>query len=161
MKKVRKALSNKNGFSYIPVCIFTLIVVMVIGILMQYAFIYHVAREQRDEVQLLLDSYVTKEAIEYYDAFKQGKPYREYIDENELVDGAYSKIGFPRESITEYTPSDRRYVMYRPSITPLSGNSVGVNVSYTLSIPFELWGRRIADITIPVEIVSKLTERNG
>ena len=72
MKKVRKALSNKNGFSYIPVCIFTLIVVMVIAILMQYAFIYHVAREQRDEVQLLLDSYVTKEAIEYYDAFKQG-----------------------------------------------------------------------------------------
>ena len=112
MKKVRKALSNKNGFSYIPVCIFTLIVVMVIGILMQYAFIYHVAREQRDEVQLLLDSYVTKEAIEYYDAFKQGKPYREYIDENELVDGAYSKIGFPRESTSEYTPSDRRYVMY-------------------------------------------------
>ena len=36
MKKVRKALNNKNGFSYIPVCIFTLIVVMVIGILMQY-----------------------------------------------------------------------------------------------------------------------------
>ena len=161
MKKVRKALNNKNGFSYIPVCIFTLIVVMVIAILMQYAFICHVAREQRDEVQLLLDSYVTKEAIEYYDAFKQGKPYREYIDENELVDGAYSKIGFPRESTTEYTPSDRRYVMYRPSITPLSGDSVGVNVSYTLSIPFELWGRKIADITIPVEIVSKLTERNG
>lgn len=155
MKKVRKALNNKNGFSYIPVCIFTLIVVMVIGILMQYAFIYHVAREQRDEVQLLLDSYVTKEAIEYYDAFKQGKPYREYIDENELVDGAYSKIGFPWESTTEYTPG------YRPSITPLSGDSVGVNVSYTLSIPFELWGRKIADITIPVEIVSKLTERNG
>ena len=77
MKKVRKALNNKNGFSYIPVCIFTLIVVMVIGILMQYAFIYHVPREQRDEVHLLLDSYVTKEAIEYYDAFKQGKPYRE------------------------------------------------------------------------------------
>ena len=48
MKKVRKALNNKNGFSYIPVCIFTLIVVMVIGILMQYAFIYHVAREQID-----------------------------------------------------------------------------------------------------------------
>lgn len=161
MKKVRKALSNKNGFSYIPVCIFTLIVVMVIAILMQYAFIYHVAREQRDEVQLLLDSYVTKEAIEYYDAFKQGKPYREYIDENELVDGAYSKIGFLRESTTEYSPSDNRYVMYRPSITPLSGNSVGVNVSYMLSIPFELWGRKIADITIPVEIVSKLTERNG
>lgn len=77
MKKVRKALSNKNGFSYVPVCIFTLIVVMVIAILMQYAFIYHVAREQRDEVQLLLDSYVTKEAIEYYDAFKQsGNPER-------------------------------------------------------------------------------------
>lgn len=46
---------------------------------MQYAFIYHVAREQRDEVQLLLDSYVTKEAIEYYDAFKQGKPYIQVI----------------------------------------------------------------------------------
>ncbi len=161
MKKVKNALKSKGGFSYIPVCIFTLVVAMVIGMLMQYAFIYHVAREQRDEIQLSLDSYVTKEAIEYYDAFKQGKPYRDYIDENELVSGAYSKIGFPRGSNTEYTPSDNSYVMYRPTISPLSGNSVGVNVRYTLSIPFELWGRKIADITIPVEIVSKLTERNG
>lgn len=94
MKKVRKALSNKNGFSYIPVCIFTLIVVMVIGILMQYAFIYHVAREQRDEVQLLLDSYVTKEAIEYYDAFKQGKPYRNILTRTSLLTVRIQKSDF-------------------------------------------------------------------
>lgn len=157
-----KKLQNKKAEGYIDVAVAVLVIVFLlvfsVGIFSKIAVkqdLSHMCSE------LLLDSYVTKEAIEYYDAFKQGKPYREYIDENELVDGAYSKIGFPWESTTEYTPGDNRYVMYRPSITPLSGDSVGVNVSYTLSIPFELWGRKIADITIPVEIVSKLTERNG
>lgn len=161
MRKTKKVLTNKNGFAYIPVCVFTIIVVMVIGVLMQYAYVYHIAREQKAAVQLTLDSYVTKESITNYDAFKQGKPYREYIDEIELVRGAYSEIGFPQTSKTEYTPSDNSYIMYRPTISPLTGNSVGVNVRYSLIIPFELWGRKVADINIPVEITSKLTERKS
>ena len=46
MKKVRKALSNKNGFSYIPVCIFTLIVVMVIDLIIFLAY-KHWKKKQR------------------------------------------------------------------------------------------------------------------
>ncbi len=159
MKKLKEVLGNKKGSSYIPVCIFTLIVVMVIGILLQYAFVYNVIRKQRVNIQLTLDSFITKEAIEYYDALKQGEPYRKYIDESELVRGAYSSIGFSQAGISEYTASDNSFTMHRPTITALAGDSVGVSAVYTLSVPFELWGRKVADINIPVEIISKLTER--
>lgn len=69
---------------------------MLVAVALQYAFVYHVAREQQNETQLKLDSYVTRYAVSKYDALKQGEPWDDYIDRNDLVDGAYTLLGFPR-----------------------------------------------------------------
>ncbi len=151
MKKnrVKAVLTNKDGFSYILVCVIILVSMMVISVLMQYAHVYHTARVHEDDMQLRLDSYVTKEAIENYDAFKQGEPYWKYINEIDLIGGA--------RGVISGTPGRKTGL----TVTPIKGKSVGVCVSYTLTVPFELWGRKVADIEIPIEIISKLTERNG
>lgn len=61
---MRNPLHNKKGFSYVLVCVYILIVMMLVAVTMQYAFIYHVAREQQNETQLKLDSYVTCYAVD-------------------------------------------------------------------------------------------------
>ena len=93
---MRNPLHNKKGLSYILVCVYILIVMMLVAVAMQYAYIYHVAREQQNETQLKLDSYVTRYAVGKYDALKQGEPWETYIDSSDLVDGAYTALGFPQ-----------------------------------------------------------------
>lgn len=157
-----KTLKNKNGFSYILTCVIIIGIVLLIFAVMQYGYIYHVANEQQEYVQLQLDGYVTRQSIEYYDALKQGEKYESYIDKAQLVSGAYTLLGFPQVITLEYretVDSKTVYTMSRPEIYSLTGGSVGLYVKYDLTIPFELFGRKVADIHVPVEMVSKLTEK--
>ena len=139
---MRKPLRNKKGFSYVRTCVCILVVMMLVAVAMQYAFIYHVAREQQNETQLKLDSYVTRYAVSKYDALKQGEPWDDYIDRDDLVDGAYTLLGFPRIITLEYREPvavDGKYVMSRPTIYAMAGDAFGVLVEYEIKIPFELF----------------------
>ena len=73
------ALKNKKGFSYILVCVIIIFVVMVVFVAMQYAYVYHIAEEQKNETQLKLDGFVTRTAVEQYDALKQGEAWMESV----------------------------------------------------------------------------------
>jgi len=155
---MKKPLRNKEGFSYVLTCVIILVVMMLVTAAMQYAYVYHIAREQQNETQLKLDSFVTRYAVTYYDALKQGEPWDDYIDRNDLVDGAYTLLGFPRFITLEYrepVPVDGKYVMSRPTIYAMAGDAFGVLVEYELSIPFEMFNREIAEITVPITIVSQ------
>lgn len=157
-----KILANKQGFSYVLTCAVILCIALLIFAVMQYGYIYHVVHEQQNYVQLQLDGYVTRQSIAYYDALKQGENYETYIDKAQLVSGAYTLLGFPQGITLEYretVDSKTVYTMSRPEIYALTGGSVGLYVKYELTIPFELFGRKVADIRVPVEMVSKLTER--
>ena len=159
---MRKTLSNKQGFSYVLTCVVIICIALFIFSVMQYGYIYHVVREQQEYVQLQLDSYITKQSIAYYDALKQGEPYEQYIDRAQLVSGAYTLLGFPQIITLEYrVPVDNKvvYTMSRPKIYALTGGSVGLYVQYELTVPFELFGRKLADIRVPVEMVSRMTEK--
>lgn len=156
-----KVLKNKKGFSYILVCVFILAAVMLTFVALQYAAIYHIAREQKQDTQLTLDSYVTTYAVNKYDALKQGTEYGKYIDRADLVDGAYSVLGSPRIITLEYRPESGTgaYFVTNLAVNALVGDSFGVFVTYDLNIPFEVFGMKISDIKVPVEIVSSYTEK--
>lgn len=154
-------LKNKKGFSYILVCVFILAAVMLTFVALQYASIYHIAREQKQDTQLTLDSYVTTYAVNKYNALKQGTEYDKYIDRADLVEGAYYVLGSPRIITLEYRPESGTgaYSVTNLAVNALVGDSFGVFVTYDLNIPFEVFGMKISDIKVPVEIVSSYTEK--
>ena len=155
---MRKPLKNKRGFSYVLTCVIVLVVMMLVTAAMQYAFVYHVAREQQNKTQLKLDGYVTRYAVSKYNALKQGEPWDDYIDRDDLVDGAYTLLGFPRIMTLAYREPmavDGKYIMSPPTIVATTGDAFGVLVEYELSIPFEMFNRKIADITVSITIVSQ------
>ena len=160
--RAKCALANKKGFSYVLPCVIILIAVMIVFVSLQYTFVYHIAMEQRNETQLKLDGYITRCAVENYNALKQGEAWDEHIDRGDIVDGAYTLLGFPRVITLEYREPVEvpgKYVMSRPTISALAGDSFGVYVQYKITIPFEAFGRKIADITVPIKIVSRYTEK--
>lgn len=154
---MKKVMNNKRGFSYIITCVIILIVVMIVFVTLQYAYVFHVAREQKNETQLKLDGYVTRCAIENYDALKQGNAWNEYIDRNELVAGAYSVLGITSEYNTPIVVAGK-YDMSRPTILPLDEDAFGVVVQYEIKIPYELFNQAFS-VTVPVEIVSRYTKK--
>ena len=159
--RAKCAIGNKKGFSYILTCVCILVVMMLVSAAMQYAFIYHVARTQQNETQLKLDSYVTRYAVSKYDALKQGERWEDYIDCDDLVDGAYTLLGFHRVITPGYqdTAVYEKYAMSRPSIHALDGGAFGVLVEYEITIPFELFNTAVAEITVPITIVSQFKQK--
>lgn len=157
-RKAKCALANKKGFSYILTCVIILITVMIVFVSLQYAFVYHIAAEQKRETQLKLDGYITQCAVKNFDALKQGAAWDEFIDSMEIVDGAYELLGFPGLR-SEPVVTEGKYSMSRPDIYALSGDCFGVRVRYEITVPFEAFGRKIADIVIPIEIQSRYTEK--
>ena len=155
---MRKPLRNKKGFSYVMTCVIILVVMMLVTIAMQYAYIYHIAREQQNETQLALDGYVTRFAVSRFDALKQGEAWDGYIDRDELVGGAYETLGFPQVGGGSVSV-DGQYVMTRPTITPESSDAFGVRAVYELKIPFELFNREITEITVPITVVSQFKQK--
>lgn len=161
MKKLKIALADKHGWSYILTCAVILFAVALISIVMQYTYVYHIASEQKSETQLKLDNYVTSCAIKNYNALKQGESYGEYIDRSELRSGAYELLGFPKLTTSEPRPEEKneKYIMSHPNITSLANDSFGVYVEYTLTVPFEVFGQKVTDIGIPIKIISQFKEK--
>jgi len=158
---MRKILASKAGFSYILTCVLVLFVVMIIAVSIQYSLVFHLADADRAEKQLTMDSLVTKYSVEKYNSLKQGDAWENSIDRTNLVNRAYSELGFGSSGTSSVvtTKGEVSYSMSRPSISATTGDSVGVTVRYTLSVPFRMFGKNVATIQIPVEIVSSLIEK--
>jgi hypothetical protein len=157
-----KALNNKKGFSYILCCVLILVTVMFVFIAMEYTFIYHIVNEQKEDVQLKLNGYITRSAIENFDALKQGGAWEAHIDSDRIVSKAYTELGFSASAqYVNIAPpgTEDEYLMTRPVIYALSCDSFGIVVEYEVSIPFVMFGREIAEISVPTKIVSKYTEK--
>ena len=146
---MKNILTNKKGAGYILTCIMVIIGVVVLLVLLQYMSVYHTAKVRKDEIKLTLDGYVTRYAIESYDALKQGEQYSAYLDVDGLKEGAQAEIA---EYIDQYNLSDIR-------ITPLYTGCFGIQVEYVITIPFEMFGRKISDIHITVTTVSQYAEK--
>ena len=152
-----KALRNKNGMVYVLTCVIVLTLMMMLSVLFQYRYAYSVIDTQRDAAQMKLDSVVMKSAVENYDALKQGRNYPSLIDYTKLEQNAYAALGFS-DTDTEVLEEDL-YTVNRPQITTITEGGFGLTVTYDLVIPFEVLGQSYGEITVPITLTSKFTEK--
>ena len=152
-----KALRNKNGMAYVLTCVIVFTAMMMVSVLFQYRHVYSVIDTQRDAAQTQLDSVVMKSAVENYDALKQGCNYQTFIDYAKLEQDAYAALGFS-ETDTEALEEDI-YTVNRPQITTITEGGFGLTVTYDLVIPFEVLGQTYGEITVPITLTSKFTEK--
>ena len=152
-----RVLRNKNGMAYVLTCVIVLVAMMMVSVQFQYRYVYSVIDTQRDAAQTQLDSVVMKSAVENYDALKQGRNYPSLIDYTKLEQDAYAALGFS-ETDTEALEEDL-YTLNRPQITTITEGGFGLSVTYDLLIPFEVLGQSFGEITVPITLTSKFTEK--
>ena len=121
---------------------------MMIGL--QYAQIYYIARLQQEKTQVQLDSYITKYAIVKYDAIKQGDIFQSTIENEKLLEGVYKNV--PIRSTEKYQVADLK-------IVSLKDKAFGVQAKYVLRIPFIMFNKKIADIKVPVTLISQFKQK--
>lgn len=153
-------MNNKKGFSYVLICVIVLLAVAVIAVAIRYAMIFNLTNADREDRQLAADSLLTQYASTQYNAVKQGSEYEGWLDREGLVSAAYDTLGFPGTTqMLVLDKGDIRYIVMRPEITPLTGDTFGVKIRYTIRIPFEILGIHVTDITAPISIVSLYAEK--
>lgn len=154
-------MNNKKGFSYILVCVIILVVCSLLAVGIYYASVFHLVRQEKERNSVILDSVVTKYATENYDALKQGVAFKNIIDRQTLVNRSYTELGFNNATTLtlKKTNGKTEYTVTRPVVTATLGNTFGVEVSYSIKIPFELFGKKFTDITVPIRIESRFTQK--
>lgn len=154
-------MNNKKGFSYILVCVIILVVCLLLSVGIYYASVFHLVRQEKERNSIILDSMVTKYATENYDALKQGMEYKNIIDRQTLVNRSYSELGFTNTATQTLKKANGKteYTVTRPVVTATLGNTFGVEVSYSIKIPFELFGKKFTDITVPIRIESRFAQK--
>jgi hypothetical protein len=143
--------------AYVLTCVIVLVAMMMVSVLFQYRYVYSVIDTQRDAAQTQLDSVVMKSAVENYDALKQGRNYPSLIDYTKLEQDAYAALGFS-ETDTEALEEDL-YTVNRPQITTITEGGFGLTVKYELEVPFVVMGIHYGEITVPITLISKFTEK--
>lgn len=152
-----KILNNRRGMAYVLTCVIVLVAMMMLSALFRFAYIFSVIHTQKDSMQMKLDSVVIKSAVENYDALKQGTVYDIYMDYTGMEQEAYVALGFSNADVESV--EDALYTMNRPQITTIAEGGFGLLVTYDLVIPFEIWGQSYGDITVPITLTSKFTEK--
>lgn len=152
-----KILNNKRGMAYVLTCVIVLVAMMMLSVLFHFAHVLSVIHTQKDSMQMKLDSVVIKSAVKNYDALKQGTVYDIYIDYTGIEQEAYVALGFSNAD-TE-SVEDVLYTMNRPQITTIAEGGFGLSVTYNLVVPFEIWGQNYGNITVPITLTSKFTEK--
>lgn len=132
--------------------------------------------ESREQVRRYIRlNELTPELLEFVDEGKIGmRPAVElsYLQEDEmrdLVDFIDDEEVFPSHAQTirmkalskegKLDTEAIREIMSRPTIYAMAGDAFGVLVEYEIKIPFELFNRKITDITVPITIVSQFKQK--
>ena len=151
ISKIKKHISSTEGLAYVPICFLVMFICLLTSIVMLYMGLMAQVQIQKRDVKLKLDSYITEYAVEAFDSIKQGEKYAAAIDLSKLEQSAYASLGFSASN-TSYTYENGNCTMSRPTITVLSGEGLGISVSYTASFPIVWNGKTYTDLEIPLTV---------
>ena len=152
MKKLKKILKNKNGESYIYLCVIVLFISLLLSVIILYMGLMAQVRVQKHNTKARLDGYVTESAVKAFNDLKQGENYANTFDWYSFENGVYKALGFEDDDeIYEYSNGTK---MTRPTVTVLNGEGFGIKIEYTAIYPINWNGNTYADMEIPVTMVS-------
>lgn len=152
MEKLKKILKNKNGESYIYLCVIILFISLLLSVIILYMGLMAQVRVQKHNTKARLDGYVTESAVKAFNDLKQGENYANTFDWYSFENGVYKALGFEDDDeIYEYSNGTK---MTRPTVTVLNGEGFGIKIEYTAIYPINWNGKTYADMEIPVTIVS-------
>lgn len=134
-------LKNIRADGYIPACIITVCVCMVLSVTLSFISAVTAVNQSKRDVRQALDGFVTHKSIEIYNGVKNYSEFAETLDEESF------------ESIlSEYTGVQGNYEIRNLKIEFRETDRLNYTVSYTLKAPVRFGNITVVYTNVPVKI---------
>lgn len=134
-------LKNTRGDGYIPACIITVCVCMVLSVTLSFISAVTAVNQSKRDVRQALDGFVTHKSIEIYNGVKN------YSELTETLDAESFK-----SILSEYTGGQRNYEIKDLKIEFRETDRLNYTVSYTLKAPVRFGNITAVYTNVPVKI---------
>lgn len=155
-------LKNKRGDGYIQACVMILILCMLIAVCLTFVTTVNTIRVVERNARIVLDSFVMENSIIIYDSIKNGHDFTEAVDVSQfrakLAD--YNDLTLSGRYYYHYGPDgDLDYRITTPYLSMTQTNSLKIAANYTITIPIYFAGVKVTQVSIPVTVESKWTDK--
>ena len=134
-------LKNKKADGYIPACIITVCVCMVLSVTLSFISAVAAVNQSKRDVRQALDGFVTHKSIEIYNGVKNYSEFAETLDEESF-----------ESVLSEYTGGQGNYEIKDLKIEFRETDRLNYTVSYTLKAPVRFGNITAVYTNVPVKI---------
>lgn len=155
-------MRNKRGEGYIPICVTTVILSMLLSVFISFVSAVHVIRQTERNARIVLDSFVTTNAIAIYDSIKNGGDDTEAPDDTSyiLAFSSFNSLDF-RDGML-YRDDENGTELYRttvPCVGFVQDKHLKVQSSFVITVPLYFAGVQVTEVTVPITVVSRWNEK--
>ena len=155
-------LKNKRGDGYIQACVMILILCMLIAVCLTFVTTVNTIRVVERNARIVLDSFVMENSIIIYDSIKNGHDFTEAVDVSQFRANLaeYNNLRKTGAYYYHYYPDgDLDYRITTPVLSMTQTNSLKIAANYTITIPIYFAGVKVTQVSIPVTVESKWTDK--
>lgn len=159
---IKKIIKTKNGEGYIMICVLILIISMFIAVFLSFTSAVGIIKQTKRNSRIVLDNYIMQTAVENYDSIKNGSDYTEYLDNDTYIYNfsCFNSLDFYENRMYCYgADGETDYYLTKPIMQFIEEKTMKVSVEYTVCIPLRFMGIKITTVSVPVKIVSKLSQK--
>ena len=153
---------NKRGEGYIQVCVLIIVICMILSVFVTFASAVNVVRLTQRNTKTVLESYVTKNSIEIYNAIKQGTNDADSINASEFISDLTDFCTFAKSGNYYYhrdANGRTEYYISKPTVGFTESGKLRLYVSYTLYVPIYFDNVQISTAKVPITVKIDLDER--
>ena len=156
-------MKDKRGVSYVPICVFILIIMMAFSVIFVYASVITDVRVQKANTETVFDSFIVKNSILIYSNIKQGKNATEHLNTAPFYT-ALKDFCTLDESGGMYYAKDadgvEKFRMTKPQMEFIEEDTLELYVAFTMYVPIRFAGQTVTTAEVPVRVSSALNSKN-
>lgn len=156
-KRIKGIFKNKKGMSYVYVAVILLTMVIIFSFVLEYASVFTLAQNTKNNVQMELDEYLVLKSNEIYEAIINKKNTAASECTDEFLTDLSDKLSLQLKAAdTWYNPDDPNKVEYifdNPMTVEITDKNILIlQLEYTVVIPFYIGTVTDVDILIPMKV---------
>ena len=156
-------LKDKRGSSYVPVCVFILIIMMTFSVILVYSSSITVVRVQKTNTQTVFDSFIAKNSILIYSNIKQGKNATDHLNTAPFYTMLCDFCTLDESDGIYYAKDEdgtEKFRMTKPQMGFIEEDTLELYVTYTMYVPIRFAGQTVSTAEVPVKVTSALNSKN-
>lgn len=156
-------MGNRKGEIYTLICVFVLIIMTLFSIILTFSSAVAAVRIQKDNAQIVFDSFIAENSILIYNNIKQGNNAMQNLNTSAFYTGLKSFCTLDEKDGRLYSldaNGGEKYSLTQPQINFIDGERLELYATYTMFVPIKFAGATVSTAAVPVKIRSALTGKS-